>query len=121
MYTLRQNRPTTVIYIQVRRFAETYFLLCDEYDPVENVKSRILNMLEQTGFKLDRAEEPLTTDDLRLHLKRRVSILVTSAPISQLTNSCLNNETGSGQPGNVPRPASLQQHSPLALVQEAWH
>ena len=73
MYTLRANRPTTVIYIQVRRYEETYFLLCDEYDPVESVKSRILTMLEQTGFKLDRQEEPLTTDDLRLHLKKRVS------------------------------------------------
>ena len=45
MYTLRQNRPTTVIYIQVKRFAETYFILCDEYDVVETLKGRILGML----------------------------------------------------------------------------
>ena len=74
MDRLRAARPTTCIYVQVKRHNETYFILCDEYDPVESVKARVLNVLEQTGFsKLKGAEEALTTEDIRLHLKKRVS------------------------------------------------
>ena len=73
MDRLRATRPTTCIYVQVKRNNETYFVLCDEYDLVEAVKARILNVLEQVGFQLERAEEPLTTEDIRLCLKKRVS------------------------------------------------
>ena len=75
MNRLRAARPTTCIYIQIKRLTDTYFILCDEYDPVESLKSRILNVLEQSGFRLERLEEPMTTDDFRLCLKKRVSIL----------------------------------------------
>ena len=73
MNRLRAARPTTCIYIQIKRLAETYFVLCDEYDPVESLKGRILNVMEQIGFTLERAEEPLATEDIRLMLKKRVS------------------------------------------------
>ena len=76
MNRLRAARPTTCIYIQIKRNKDTYFILCDEYDPVESLKSRILNVLEQSGFVLERMEEPMTTDDFRLCLKKRVSIYV---------------------------------------------
>ena len=74
MNRLRAARPTTCIYIQIKRLTNTYFILCDEYDPVESLKSRILNVLEQSGFRLERLEEPMTTDDFRLCLKKRVSV-----------------------------------------------
>ena len=45
MNRLRAKRPTTCIYVQVRRQAETHFILCDEYDLVESVKSRLLEVL----------------------------------------------------------------------------
>ena len=73
MNRLRAARPTTCIYIQIKRLSETYFILCDEYDPVESLKGRVLNVLQQIGFSLERAEEPLSTEDLRLMLKKRVS------------------------------------------------
>ena len=74
MDRLRASRPTTCIYLQIKRASETYFVLCDEYDIVESLKSRVLNILEQINFTLDpRAEEPLTTDDFLLSLRRRVS------------------------------------------------
>ena len=70
---LRQKRPTTCIYVQVKRHSDTYFILCDEYDPVESLKGRVLSVLEQTGFQLERAEEPLSIEDINLMLKKRVS------------------------------------------------
>ena len=73
MNRLRANRATTCIYLQIKRLNETFFILCDEYDPVETLKGRILNVLEQIGFEFDRAEEPMTTEDIRLYLKKRVS------------------------------------------------
>ena len=50
MDRLRAKKPTTCIYVQVKRYNETYFILCDEYDLIEAVKARILNILEQIGF-----------------------------------------------------------------------
>ena len=76
MNRLRAARPTTCIYIQIKRLTDTYFILCDEYDPVESLKSRILNVLDQSGFRLERLEEPMTTDDFKLCLKKRVSVPV---------------------------------------------
>jgi len=74
MNRLRAARPTTCIYLQIKRYSETYFVLCDEYDPVESLKSRVLNILVQVGHQNTQAEEPLTTEDIRLSLKKRVSI-----------------------------------------------
>ncbi len=73
MNRLRANRATTCIYLQIKRMDETYFILCDEYDLVEALKARVLNVLAQTGFEMERAEEPMTTEDIRLYLKKRVS------------------------------------------------
>ena len=72
MNRLRAKRPTTCIYVQIRRGADTHFILCDEYDLVESVKSRVLGVLEQIGFQWA-GEEPITTDDIRLCVSRRVS------------------------------------------------
>ena len=72
MNRLRAKRATTCIYVQVRRLQDTYFILCDEYDLVESVKSRCLAVLEQTGFEWA-GEEPITTEDIKLSLQRRVS------------------------------------------------
>lgn len=69
------QKATTAIYVRVKRYAETYFILCDEFETVESLKQRLLSQLEQIEFKLERqpADEPLTTDNFVLHLKRRVS------------------------------------------------
>ncbi len=76
MNRLRANRATTCIYLQIKRASETFFVLCDEYDMVESLKSRVLNILEQINFAMDpRGEEPLTTDDFLLSMRRRVSKL----------------------------------------------
>ena len=112
MNRLRAARPTTCIYLQIKRHAETYFVLCDEYDPVESLKGRVLNILEQTGFSLDRSEEPLTTEDIRLCLKKRVSTFSSEHNAMRrfrfLTNPSnllhkLSNNLGSGQRCDLPR------------------
>ena len=74
MNRLRAQRATTCIYLQIKRLNETYFVLCDEYDPVESLKSRILSVLGQVGFDMQMGEEMMTTEDIRLYLKRRVSL-----------------------------------------------
>ena len=68
-------RATTAICIRVKRYAETYFILCDEYDTVENLKGRMLTVFNKIGFTLPKAEEPLSTDDIRFCIKNRVSFL----------------------------------------------
>ena len=68
-----EERATTAIHIRVKRFAETYFLLCDEYETVESLKGRLLAVLSKIKFELPKQEEPLSTDDIRLCIKNRVS------------------------------------------------
>merc|ERR1712150_288761 len=89
MYTLRSQRPTTVIYIQVKRFKDTYFILCDEYDLVEDLKGKILNQLEMTGFEMERQEEPLTTADLELRMQKRVLDSSASCHDQQVFNNAV--------------------------------
>ena len=36
------DRPTTAIFIRVKRMNDTFFLLCDEYESVESLKNRLL-------------------------------------------------------------------------------
>ena len=64
---------TTAICIRVKRYAETFFILCDEYETVENLKGRMLTAFNKIGFTQPKQEEPLTTDDIRLCIKNRVS------------------------------------------------
>ena len=49
-----EDRATTAIYVRVKRFDETHFIICDEYETVDKLKGRLLMELEQIGFKLDR-------------------------------------------------------------------
>ena len=70
------QRATTAIHIRIKRFKDTYFILCDEYETVESLKNRLLQVLDKLGFKLPKQEEPLTTDDIRLNIKNRVSFYV---------------------------------------------
>lgn len=68
------DRATTAIYIRVKRFSETYFVLCDEYETVEGLKGRFVSVLQKTKFTLPKQEEPLCTDDIRFCLKNRVRL-----------------------------------------------
>lgn len=66
------DRATTSIYIRVKRFDETYFLLCDEYETVESLKNRLIVVLQRMKFELPKQEEPLTIDDIRFCVRNRV-------------------------------------------------
>ena len=95
-----EERATTAIYVRVKRFTETHFILVDEYETVDALKGRLLGALEQIGFKLDpRGEEPMTIEDIRLFNKRRVStqiFIVTSNGVLVIRWIC-----------NLPRLASV--------------
>ena len=87
-----EERATTAIYVRVKRYTETHFILVDEYETVDALKGRLLGALEQIGFKLDpRGEEPMTIEDIRLFNKRRVStqiFIVTSNGVLVIRWSC---------------------------------
>lgn len=68
-----EERATTAIHVRIKRFAETYFVLCDEYETIESLKGRLLAVLLKLKFELPKQEEPLSTDDIRLCIKNRVS------------------------------------------------
>ena len=67
------NKFDSAINVRVKRFSETYFITCDEFEKVATLKARILVLLDQIEFKMPKQEEPLTVDDLRLTIKKRVS------------------------------------------------
>ena len=70
-----EERATTAIYVRIKRYQETHFILVDEYETVDALKGRLLNALEVIGFKLDpRGEEQMTIEDIKLYNKRRVSV-----------------------------------------------
>ena len=69
MQFIGKERATTAIYVRIKRKEETYFLLCDEYELVETLKSRVLLLLKELKFSLPRQEEELTTEDIRLNLE----------------------------------------------------
>ena len=66
------NIYDTAIHVRVRRFEETFFILCDEYETVQTLKGRILVVLNQIGFKLPKQTGDLGPDELRLCLQKRV-------------------------------------------------
>ena len=63
----------TAIQVRIKRMNETLFVVCDEFESIAVLKGRYLNYLNQIGFKMDKQEEDLTIDDIRLNLKKRVS------------------------------------------------
>ena len=101
------DRATTAIYIRIKRFAETYFVLCDEYETVEGLKGRLLAVLDKIGFQLPKQEEPLCSDDIRFCLKNRVSFRSVTVSID------------SRQGLHVPRPTSVQRYGALLAVPQA--
>jgi len=49
---MSDGRATTTITVRVKRYAETYFILCDEYETVESLKGRMLAVFNKIGFTL---------------------------------------------------------------------
>ena len=68
-----EDRATTAIYVRIKRYDETHFIIADEYETLDKLKGRLLAELEQIQFKLKGQEEPLTTEDIQLRLKKKVS------------------------------------------------
>jgi hypothetical protein len=42
---MMDERATTAIYIRIKHFDQTYFVLCDEYETIESLKNRLLVVL----------------------------------------------------------------------------
>jgi hypothetical protein len=65
------NPYDTAITVRVKRFDDTFFILCDEYEEMAAFKGRLVDIFAQTGaVKMD---ENFSADDIRLYLRNRVS------------------------------------------------
>ena len=66
-----KNPFDTAIYVRVKRFNDTFFVLCDEYEEVGTFKLRVIDYFLQTGAV--KLPEDVTTEDIRLTIKNRVT------------------------------------------------
>lgn len=74
----KTNPYDNAIHVRVKRIDkvwgdQTFFILCDEYESIKTLKGRLLQIVNQIGFKMPKQEEDLTVDDICLNLKNRVS------------------------------------------------
>ena len=68
-----KNMYDTAIYVRVKRFNHTFFILCDEHEEVAAFKNRIIPILMSENLvKYD--GDSLTVDDLKLCVRNRVSL-----------------------------------------------
>ena len=42
----------TAIHVRVKRFDTTFFIVCDEYETVQTLKGRCLDILNQLNFRM---------------------------------------------------------------------
>ena len=80
------NPYDTAITVRIKRFEQTFFILCDEYEPVDTLRGRFLNILLQQGFKMPKQEEELTPEDLRFTIKNRILDVESSCHDQQVFN-----------------------------------
>ena len=60
------------IYVRVKRYNSTYFVLCDEYEEVGAFKNRLVNLFDQHPISELKFDQEMTADDIRLCLKNRI-------------------------------------------------
>ena len=99
------NPFDTAIYVRVKYHHETFFVICDEFEEVAAFKGRLVDLLKQTGSAKQFVHEEFSGDDIRLHLRNRVSNAVDSV--------------GTGELSHLPRPAGVQRHGVVLLPEEA--
>lgn len=67
-----KNPFDSAIYVRVKRYNHTFFILCDEYEEVAAFKNRIIPILESEKLvKYD--GDGLSVDDLKLCVRNRVT------------------------------------------------
>ena len=64
---LWDKRETTAIYVQIKRHERAIFILVDEYETVESLKKRLLDVLLKTKLTMKGYDAPFTIDDLCLN------------------------------------------------------
>ena len=57
--------------MRVKRFNDTFFVLCDEYEEVAAFKGRVLDYLHQSNAV--KLHDDFGIDDIRLTIRNRVS------------------------------------------------
>ena len=62
------NIYDSCITVRVKRFENTFFLLCDEYETVMTMAGRMLNVLNQTRFQFKDQEVPFEPKDVQFYI-----------------------------------------------------
>ena len=70
------NPFDTAIYVRVKRFNDTFFVLCDEYEDVGTFKGHLLDYFIQTNAI--KMHDDFSIEDIRLTLRNRVTLFLTN-------------------------------------------
>jgi len=70
---LWDKRPTTAMYVQIKRGKSSYFVLIDEYDTIEALKHRTLDFILKSKLAIKGYDSPFTVEDFHLNYQNRVS------------------------------------------------
>lgn len=70
---LWDKRPTTAMYVQIKRGMSSFFVLVDEYETVEALKQRLLDFLIKSKIAVKGYDQPFTIEDFHLNFQNRVS------------------------------------------------
>jgi hypothetical protein len=66
------------MFVQVKRADSSFLILADEYETVESLKRRLLDVLLKTKLTMKGYDAPFTIDDLCLNEQNRVSLIAFS-------------------------------------------
>ena len=80
------NKYDTAITVRVKRFENTFFILCDEYESVNCLAGRMLSILEQMDFRFKDQETPFTNEDVRFCERNRILDPTSSCHDQQVFN-----------------------------------
>jgi hypothetical protein len=67
------KRPTTAMYVQIKRGKSSYFVLIDEYETIEALKHRTLDFILKSKLTIKGYDQPFTIEDFHLNYQSRVS------------------------------------------------
>jgi len=70
---LWDKRPTTAMYVQIKRGMSSYFVLIDEYETIEALKHRTLDFILKSKLIIKGYDAPFTIEDFHLNYQNRVS------------------------------------------------
>ena len=54
-----RQRLTNAIQVRIKRQSDTYFILCDEFEEVETLINRLIDVFAKLDYRQEKQEEPI--------------------------------------------------------------